>query len=64
MEDDDFLTDVTEKKGVFLQIKDEKDCPQDRFNLDDSELIYLAKIVGCREPFVKMILTNDRANND
>ena len=47
-----------------MKVKEEKDCPQDKFNLDDSELIYLGKIVGCREPFVKMALTNNRATND
>lgn len=37
----------SKKKGVFLKVKEERACPTDRFNLDDSELIYLAKIVGC-----------------
>ena len=57
-------TATGKKKGVFLKVKEEKECPQDKFNLDDSELIYLGKIVGCREPFVKMVLTNNRATND
>ena len=47
-----------------MKVKPEKDCPTDKFNLDDSELIYLAKIMGCRDPFVKMVLTNQRVTND
>ena len=57
-------TATGKKKGVFLKVKPEKDCPTDKFNLDDSELIYLAKIMGCRDSFVKMVLTNQRVTND
>ena len=45
-------------------MKAEQDCPTDRFNLDDSELIYLAKIVGCQDPFVKMVLTCNRVEQE
>ena len=47
-----------------MKVKQEKDCPTDRFNLDDSELIYLAKIIGCQDPYVKMVLTTNRIERE
>ena len=58
------VSGFNKKKGVFLKVKPEIECPVDRFNLDDSELIYLSKIVGCQDPFVKMILSCNQVENE
>lgn len=48
------------KQGIVLCVKTQDECDPYDYNFLDKELIYMAKVSGSRQKYIKMILTRKK----